>query len=70
MKKRRIETVLVGVAVLSLAAGLATGLLVSRLPGRAARASPPSAQRTPLAEALDLTPEQTERIRAIWGSAM
>lgn len=72
MMNRRIETVLVGVTILALGAGIAAGMLASRLPWRAARVPTPSThpvRGTPLAEALQLTPQQAEQMRAIWESA-
>jgi Spy/CpxP family protein refolding chaperone len=71
MSKKRIEVLLISVTALALCAGLAAGLLASRLPGGAqpppAPAPTESAEpRTPLVEELNLTAEQREQMRQIW----
>jgi hypothetical protein len=59
------EFMVVGVAVLALAAGVAGGLLASRLPSVFSKPARP-ADSTPLTEALSLTPDQREKMRGIW----
>ncbi|HVT89087.1 MAG TPA: Spy/CpxP family protein refolding chaperone [Tepidisphaeraceae bacterium] len=65
MKRRKIETLVIGLAVLSLAAGVAAGFVASRV--SAASASLPSpADSTPLTVELQLTPDQRDQMRDIW----
>jgi Spy/CpxP family protein refolding chaperone len=77
MSKKRIEFMLIGVTVLALCAGLAAGLLASRLPGSGASSSSsssstspssgvPADPRTPLVEELQLSPAQRDQMREIW----
>src|SRR5438874_845812 len=61
MNGRRIT--LVFAFVMALAAGLAAGVLASRLPVAGKAAAGPHSQ---LAEQLQLTPEQSEKMKAIW----
>lgn len=72
MSKKRIEILLISVTALALCAGLAAGLLASRLPGGAQPPAPvpselPAAEpRTALVEELNLSSEQREQMRQIW----
>jgi len=73
MRKSRIAIVLTGLTVLALAAGVAAGLLASRLPAAvgstpttAPAPLPPAIDRTPLVEELQLSPVQRDQMRTIW----
>src|SRR5262245_52905343 len=73
MRKSRIEILLVVLTVLALGAGVAAGLLASRLPAARAQShaqeqsSSDAADATSsLAEELQLTAEQREQMRDIW----
>lgn len=68
MKNRRLQVLLIAITVLALGAGMAAGLLTSRLPaaGGTQRPDPLPIERTPLVEELGLSPEQREQMRLIW----
>lgn len=65
MIKRHMELLLIALTVLALGAGVAAGLLASRLPAAAVEA-PPIADATPLAAELHLTSSQQDQMREIW----
>jgi len=66
MKKRtHLEILMIAVAILAMGAGLAAGLLSSRLP---TTRPAPSLDRTPLVAELQLTPEQRDKMQEIWES--
>jgi len=52
--------------VLTLAAGAVVGVLTSRLSKAGVGTTPAQANRSPLAAALDLTPEQSAQMQKIW----
>ena len=72
MRKKRIEILLIVVAVLAMSAGVVAGVLASRLPGTnqatgttTSTAPPASFERT-LADELNLRNDQREAMREIW----
>lgn len=73
MRKTRIELLMGVVAVLALSAGIAGGLLASKLPKSSShstsepiKASMGGPDRTPLTEELNLNADQREKMREIW----
>jgi Spy/CpxP family protein refolding chaperone len=62
---------LIGLTVLALGAGVAAGMLASRVTPPSSSENPATApatpvDRTPLVQELNLTPEQRDRMREIW----
>lgn len=71
MMKTRVKILVVGLTVLGISAGVVTGMLVSRLPAVSSAAHPlppmpPGGVPAPLVEELQLTPDQQDKMRAIW----
>lgn len=67
MKKKRMEILLITLTVFALGAGVAAGLLAARLPGGSG-AVQMTADRSPLADELQLNDQQVTQMRDIWES--
>lgn len=65
MKRKRMELLLIVLTMLALGAGVAAGLLAARLPA-VQTAQSAADDRSPLVEALGLTPDQCNQMRSIW----
>lgn len=66
MKKSRLKLVVILVTFLALAAGVTAGMLAAKLPASTAPPLLPPIDRTPLAEELQLNPDQRDQMRTIW----
>jgi Spy/CpxP family protein refolding chaperone len=71
LKKTRFEILLIGLTVLALSAGVVAGLLAARIPAQPTSENPPppmppGPMERSLAEELDLSKDQREKMRNIW----
>jgi hypothetical protein len=69
MKKNRIIVLLIGVPLIALGAGVATGMLASRLPAMNPAHPPQASGQLPLAEQLRLSDAQRDQMQQIWERA-
>lgn len=69
MKTKRLTILIVIAPLLALGAGVAGGVLMSRLPGGAGGASPAGQTQASLTDILELSPDQQEQMRQIWETA-
>ncbi len=70
MKANKVQTAVILAFLIALGAGVVGGMLIARLPMLStATASPPTSGQSPLTEMLQLTPDQSDRMRMIWEEA-